>query len=361
MTGKERFLTALMCGEPDRVPIWELAINEPCIINIARLFTENVPPVKFLHEMTPSDIVAIFNMLKLIVEENDMDGVTVPTLQGREMISDSLVRDHMGIISLITPHGEPMPVEGPINSMAEADAYRPPKVDETWAFGTKIANAQFGEKRAVVMMLPDPFKVAWALRGKMENTLIGYIDEPELSHRVARIALNICIDSYHQGRAAGADAYALAGDLAMNERTMMSPKQFREYIKPYYRELVDIIHNHDDMVLKHSDGNLWAIMDDLLEIGFDGIHPIQPQCMDIAETKAKIGGRACVLGNIDCVDLLVSGSEEEVEREVERTIKIAAPGGGYILSSSNTIHSDVKPENAVAMWRAAKKHGKYPV
>lgn len=359
MTGQERFLTALMCGEPDMVPIWELGINEPSILNIARLFTDNVPSLKYLHEMTPADLVNTLNMLKLIVEELDFDGVTVPTLQGREMLGSDRVRDNLGVVYQVSPHGEPFPVEGPINSMSDAESYKPPKVDDMWVLGVTFAKSQFGDGRATVLMLPDPFKVAWSLRGKMENTLIGYIDEPELSHKIAEISLNICIEAYHMGRAAGADAFAVAGDLAMNEQTIMSPRQFREYVKPYYKRLVDIIHDNDNMIIKHSDGNLWGIMDDLLEVGFDGIHPIQPQCMDIAEVKAKLAGRACVLGNIDCVDLLVSGSEEDVAREVERTIKIAAPGGGYILSSSNTIHSDVKPENAVAMYRAARKYGKY--
>lgn len=359
MTGQERFLTALMCGEPDMVPIWELGINEPSILNIAKHFTDNVPPLKYLHEMTPGDLVNTLNMLTLIVEELDFDGVTVPTLQGRDQLGGDRVKDHLGVTYQVSPHGEPIPVIGPINNKAEAEAYKPPKVDEMWVLGVTFAKSQFKDRKATVLMLPDPFKVAWSLRGKMENTLIGYIDEPELSHKIAEISLNICINAYHQGKAAGADAFAVAGDLAMNEQTIMSPRQFREYIKPYYKQLVEIIHGNDDLIIKHSDGNLWGIMDDLLEVGFDGIHPIQPQCMDIAEVKQKLSGRACVLGNIDCVDVLVNGSVEDVERDVERTIKIAAPGGGYILSSSNTIHADVKPENAIAMYRAARKYGKY--
>jgi uroporphyrinogen decarboxylase len=81
--------------------------------------------------------------------------------------------------------------------------------------------------------------------------------------------------------------------------------------------------------------------------------------MDIGEVKTYLAGKMCVLGNIDCRDLLVSGTEEEVEQTVRETIEKAAPGGGYIISSSNSIHPNVRPENYIAMVRAAHKYGIY--
>jgi len=101
-------------------------------------------------------------------------------------------------------------------------------------------------------------------------------------------------------------------------------------------------------------------IDDLLEEGFDGIHPIQPQCMDIGEVKAHLAGRACVVGNIDCRNLLPFGTEDEVVQTVRETIEKAGAGGGYILSSSNSIHPGCKPENYIAMVRATQKYGVYP-
>jgi uroporphyrinogen decarboxylase len=83
--------------------------------------------------------------------------------------------------------------------------------------------------------------------------------------------------------------------------------------------------------------------------------------MDIAEAKAKYGKRFCLLGNIDCEQLLPFGTEEEVEEAVKEAIAAAAPGGGYIISSSNTVHPGCKAENYVALVRAARKYGKYPL
>jgi uroporphyrinogen decarboxylase len=83
--------------------------------------------------------------------------------------------------------------------------------------------------------------------------------------------------------------------------------------------------------------------------------------MDIAEAKAKLGDRLCLVGNIDCVEVLVSAGRDEVVSTVRETLRIAAPGGGYILSSSNSIHSDVKPENYLAMVEAGLEFGVYSV
>ncbi|MEE9420622.1 MAG: uroporphyrinogen decarboxylase family protein, partial [Desulfatiglandaceae bacterium] len=108
---------------------------------------------------------------------------------------------------------------------------------------------------------------------------------------------------------------------------------------------------------KHSDGNVWQLLDEWMEAGFDGYHPIQPQCMDIKEVKEYVGKKMALIGNIDCRELLVMGNEEEVKKKVKETIEVAAPGGGYIISSSNSIHPGCKPENYIAMVEAVHRYG----
>jgi uroporphyrinogen decarboxylase len=99
-----------------------------------------------------------------------------------------------------------------------------------------------------------------------------------------------------------------------------------------------------------------------VDCGIDCIDPIDPNGgMDIQQVKQDYGGRVCVKGNINCETTLVSGSEEEVVQEVKDCLRKAAYGGGHILSSSNSIHSGVKPENYRAMLRALRQHGTYPL
>ena len=181
----------------------------------------------------------------------------------------------------------------------------------------------------------------------------------QLANGLARIATDFVIVAIDMAIKVGTDVIVMPGDLAGEHNLLISPECYREYIKPYHQEIVDHAHKRGARIVKHSDGNLWPILDDFTEVGFDGIHPIQPQSMDILEVKKHLSGKACILGNIDCRYLLPYGSTEEVENTVRATMEKAARGGGYIISSSNSIHPGCKPENYVTMVRAAHRYGSY--
>jgi uroporphyrinogen decarboxylase len=111
--------------------------------------------------------------------------------------------------------------------------------------------------------------------------------------------------------------------------------------------------------MKHTDGNIWSICDMIVESGIDCLGPLEPGAnMDLYEVKKKYGDRICVLGNVD-VDLLSRGSKEDVINSTKGLIQRVGPGGGYILSSGNSISSSVKPENFIAMVETAKRYGYY--
>ena len=109
-------------------------------------------------------------------------------------------------------------------------------------------------------------------------------------------------------------------------------------------------------VFLHSDGNLNSVMDEIVNCGFDGIQSLQPSAgMDIQEIKEKYGDRLCLWGNIDLDYIMCFGSREEVKADVRRTIDIAGPGGGFILSTCNTMVDIIPPENIFAMMEEAEK------
>ena len=81
--------------------------------------------------------------------------------------------------------------------------------------------------------------------------------------------------------------------------------------------------------------------------------------MHLRRVKEYCGDRLCLVGNIDCRDLLPKGTPEQVDAAVKQAIEDAGAGGGYILSSSNSLHPGVNPENCIAMFEATKKHGLY--
>jgi uroporphyrinogen-III decarboxylase len=93
----------------------------------------------------------------------------------------------------------------------------------------------------------------------------------------------------------------------------------------------------------------------------NGVHPIQPAAMDMKQMKSKYGNRVCILGNIDLDYTLTLGTPEEVDREVKERIAVAGVGGGYVITSANSLTDYCKDENVWAMARAIKKYGKYPL
>ena len=276
-----------------------------------------------------------------------------------EFINETDFKDDWGVLYRVDPSGEAVVIGGPISDEKEFDQYRLPKIQETDLLAMSYAAEKLGDSRAIVLSLQCPFRRSWNLVGGMTNLLLLYMDQPQFVHKIARRVTDFTLESIDLGLELGADIISLDGDLAFNTNTIMSPEQFREYLKPYYIEIVNYVHKKGHKIFKHSDGDHSKITEDLVEIGFDGLHPIQPQCLDIRQIKQEIGQRICLMGNIDCMQTLVSKSTDEVEEEVKRTIDIAAPGGGYILSSSNTIHPGVKAENYIAMVKAAHKHGVY--
>ena len=358
---KDRFMTALRGEQPDMVPLWDLGINETSIINIARHFTDDLPPDKLVHEMTPDELIKIVNTLMLVTDELDFDGVTVPAFLGRESVGSGTIKDKLGVVLQPSPHGEPVVLDGPIKSREDLASYKAPVPDASWFLAVQMAKNHLQGGKAIVFQLSGTFKFSWALRGGMQHLCMDYIEDPQFAHALARVVTDMLIAGFEGAMDAGADAVVLDGDLAMNNTTLMSPAHYREFIKPYHKEIVDAVHAKGGLVVKHSDGNLWPIIDDLIEIGVDGIHPIQPQCMDIAEVNKAVGDRVCLLGNIDCQRLLCEATPEQVADVVKQTIRAAAPGGGYILCTSNTIHPDVKPGNAIAMYRAGRDYGRYPI
>ena len=359
MNGSERLLTALKRGIPDRVPHMELAYNESSIIGIAKHFTDNVPPLNYVQRMSVEDKLKLFEALLLFVEELDIDGVSLRVLGRCEDIDEKHVKDPWGVTYMLSPAGDSPVVAGPIKTEADLKGYRPPETTETDLLSLSYGAGNLKGRRGVVLALRCPFRLAWSTMGGLKYLLIAYRRDPKLAHTLMRMTTDHTTQTIELGVKLGAEIIAMDGDLAFDSGSFMSPMQFREFVKPYYREMIETAHRCGVPIVKHSDGNLWPILPDLVEAGFDGIHPIQPQCMDLGEVKQKVGKEVCLLGNVDCMYILTRGTAADVEEDVRRAIDQGAKGGGYIITSSNTIHPDVKPENYITMVKAIHAYGVY--
>ncbi len=153
-------------------------------------------------------------------------------------------------------------------------------------------------------------------------------------------------------------------DLGAQTTALISPELYRKYLKPRQKKLIDYIHNKSEAkIFYHSCGDMEMFIPDLIEIGVDVLHPVQPECpdMELASLKEKYGDKITFCGGIGSQRILPLGTIDDVESDVKRVIKAAAQGGGFILAPGHVIQPDVPPWNIDAMYTAAIKYGAYPI
>ncbi|MFO7928248.1 MAG: uroporphyrinogen decarboxylase family protein, partial [Candidatus Humimicrobiaceae bacterium] len=153
-------------------------------------------------------------------------------------------------------------------------------------------------------------------------------------------------------------------DFCFNSGCLISPKHFKKLFAPGLKKIVDLVYSHNMKYIKHCDGNVLDILDIMIDYcGIDAIQPIEPtgdEKMTLGWLKKQYGKKITLCGNVDC-GKMVNWTPGEIENEVKKAIKTAAPGGGYIISTSNSLHGGIPPENAIAYVKSAHEWGKYPI
>jgi len=326
MTPRERIFAALEhrstpgCSMPDRVPVMELSIDW-----------------KVIRGLNCSDYLDLIELL-------DLDAVSVNQVMYHLGLRPLVFRfkktytDVWGVRRRITTELLPYATGHPIRAMEDLRDFRipDPRKDPLLKAVRKVVR-RFRGRRAVMFVGRAVFAASWYLCG-MQRLLESYLLEPEF-----------------------AGALVLGDDYAHKTGTIMSPAHFREFVLPGLAEVVQNIKSHGAYCVKHTDGNIWAILDDIVNTGIDGIGPLEPGAgMDLAEVRPAVGQRVCMVGNVD-VDLLCRGTAEQVRQSTRALIRAVSPGGGHILSSGNSITSAVQPENFRAMIETAHQHGRYPI
>lgn len=145
---------------------------------------------------------------------------------------------------------------------------------------------------------------------------------------------------------------------------LISPRDYNKYVIPWLNEICKVAHKAGLKVILHSCGDIYKILDDLVNAGIDGVHPIEPTTANpeynIFNLKEKYGDKITLIGNVSPQDL-AEKDPEFIREYTKKLIKEIAPGGGYILSSGHSINPAVKLENFLEMHETLKKHGKYPI
>lgn len=173
----------------------------------------------------------------------------------------------------------------------------------------------------------------------LEQTIEMYTDW------TGRLCKNLCELDF--------DFFWTFDDIAFTSNMMISPSMFRNYFK---EPMAAAAKNITKPLIYHSDGNYSAVLDDIIDIGANAIHPIERKSMDSRWLVENYGKKLCMVGNVDIDHILYDATEEEVDAEVKSCIDLFGPGGGYIICDSNSIPAFCSAKNIMAMANAVEKY-----
>lgn len=230
-----------------------------------------------------------------------------------------------------------------------------------YKFPDSYAPGRFDPLKEKIGANQDLFLLAWAgdfferahfLRG-LPELLADMLLNPQFVHDLLDGILEFLLGNLSQLAKLGVDGIFLSDDYGHQDSLFMSPNHWREFIKPRLKVFFTKAKSEGLFTFLHSCGNVSEIIPDLIEIGLDVLHPIQPEAMDIAFLKAKYGDKLTFYGGISTQRTLPYGTPEEVVAEVRQTANFMAENGGYILAPGITLQHDVPLENILAFIKAA--------
>jgi uroporphyrinogen decarboxylase len=226
------------------------------------------------------------------------------------------------------------------------------------------------ENRYAILATPwllFPLERAFAMQG-MDRFLMNLAMHPEFSRALLEKIAGLCrqlMGHFLDELGENVDIIKIGDDLGTQDRLMISPRMYRQVLKPIHADYIAFIRQRTQAkVFFHTDGDVFDLLDDFVEIGIDILNPIQTSAgkmADLAELKRRYGRNLVFCGAVDTHRVLPSGTPDEVRQEVRRVIDLLGPGGGYMLASVHTIMDEVPPENILAMVDAVEEYGRYPL
>lgn len=186
------------------------------------------------------------------------------------------------------------------------------------------------------------------------------VDEPQKVKAEAQAMVDSALErAERMQRHGGLDGYALCSDYCLNTGPFLSPGRFSEFVTPYLARLIQGYRDMGFYAIKHTDGNIMPIVDQLVQCHPYALHSLDPQAgVDIAEIKRRYGKQVCLIGNVNC-GILDTGTDEQVVESARYALRSGMPGGGYIFSTSNCIYTGMRLARYELMLDVWRREGNY--
>ena len=332
MNATERMCRAIQRQTPDRTPTFEWFIDP----TVGEALTGSRDPMD-------------------IIERLDIDGINIRPDYAKRFLDHNTFQDEWGNRRQLTGDCIPAVTATPLTDVTRHPAYTFPDPHAPHRLATlHAATERFGHTRAIILNLRDGFSDLRDLLG-YEEALMAPLTEPDATAAfLDRIAdYNLAIAQAAVQRY-GTRIIATTDDVAMAAGPLFPPDAYARVILPSFRKAIQGYKALGCLTIKHCDGDVRPLIDLWIDAGIDCLDPIDPGAgLTLTDIKARHGHRIALKGNIDCVNTLCTGTPADVTAEVRRALTDAGPAG-HILSSSNTIHRGVKPENYRAMLDALR-------
>jgi len=264
--------------------------------------------------------------------------------------------DEFGVVWTTNPFDRGQPV-GPPLTEAELAGYTFPDPAAPYRFEEICEWCRANSAHYTIMWVGDVWERATFMRG-MEELLLDTAMNPSFVEALLRGLADYVLETmgilFEHGRF---DCVALSDDYGTQKAMLISPAHWRRLVKPLLREIFDLAKSNGRATFLHSCGNVTEIVGDLIDVGLDILHPIQPEAMDIHHLKREFGRDLTFCGGLGTQELLPRGTPDEVRAEVRRLKETMGKGGGYILEPGITIQADVPAENMIAMIEEAQEKG----
>jgi uroporphyrinogen decarboxylase len=249
------------------------------------------------------------------------------------------------------PVGHPLAVDAAVDKYVAPDPDRP----ELYREAERLMRDFGGEYWIVGATVRTIWETAWALRG-FEQMLMDLKSDPELVNAILEIPFRYHLAVAEQLTRMGVDMIWTGDDIGTQTGMLFSPDLWRHFLKPRMAEFIARLKaiNPEIKIAYHSDGDVRAVIPELIEIGVDVLHPVQPACMDLADLKTRYGDRLCFWGSVDSQFTLPFGSPDDVRKEVLSRLETVGIDGGLIIGPPR-VQLDTPMENFWAMVRTVRE------
>jgi uroporphyrinogen decarboxylase len=384
MTSRERVLTAMEHAQPDRIPL---------VVGVSNATGIKMKPYQGIKDIigvqAPDDYIYDWPELgTAAIDENTMrrlhsDVRGVLDLEPEEVRKRNSERDpHSDYVDSWGsgqteigpddwfPSVHPLPQA---RTAAELDAYEgwpdmsdPSRIAHVRATARRLAE----DNQFAIMATPwllFPFERAYAMQG-MEAFLLNMAMDADFARALLEKIASCCkqlMGPFLDELGDNVDIIKIGDDLGTQKSLMISPKMYREILKPVHADFISFIKARTKAkIFFHSDGDVVPLIEDFIEMGVDILNPIQTSAgsmSDLPALKKRFGNDIVFCGGIDTHRILPFGSVADVRQEVRRVMQMLGPGGGCMIGAVHTIMNDVPPENVLAMVDAVEEFGRYPL